>query len=49
MDNLSEKINQIKIKWETELQQLIDTISGAFSAAFEGIGCTGEIALGNWL
>ncbi|TPX60694.1 hypothetical protein PhCBS80983_g01576 [Powellomyces hirtus] len=39
------KIDRVKGKWEPELTALVSRISTSFSAAFEKIGCAGEVKL----
>lgn len=40
------EINDIRTLWETDLDTLVSRISTEFSAAFEFIGCAGEVRIG---
>jgi chromosome segregation ATPase len=42
---IGQRITKIRSKWEPELDQLISTISEAFSYNFEQIGCAGEVGV----
>ena len=43
LTNLSQAIDEVRSKWEPELDQIVSEISAAFSRSFETIGCAGQI------
>ncbi|KAL0581479.1 Structural maintenance of chromosomes protein 5 [Marasmius crinis-equi] len=43
--NVEKTINSAKSKWRPALQTLVDSIGEKFSAAFDRIGCAGEIRI----
>jgi structural maintenance of chromosomes protein 5 len=45
LGKLQSKITKVRGKWEPQLDQLISTISDAFSYNFEQIGCAGEVGV----
>lgn len=45
LEELGAQINDIRQKWEPELDQLVSKISDAFSQSFEKIGCAGQVGV----
>lgn len=45
VEELSNKIDEIRAQWEPQLDLVIEQISTAFSENFQGIGCAGEVAI----
>jgi chromosome segregation ATPase len=43
LSNLTRAIEEVRSKWEPELDRLVFEISAAFSRSFETIGCAGQI------
>ncbi|GME50281.1 RecF/RecN/SMC [Neofusicoccum parvum] len=45
LEELQERINEIKSQWEPELDALVQKISDAFSFNFSKIGCAGQVSI----
>ncbi|KIW09115.1 uncharacterized protein PV09_00059 [Verruconis gallopava] len=43
LDSLNAQIDDLRRKWEPELDELVEKISAAFSHNFERIGCAGQV------
>lgn len=45
LSDFQQTINEIRAKWEPELDTLVSQISAAFASNFEKIGCAGEVSV----
>ncbi|KAG9185663.1 hypothetical protein G6011_06994 [Alternaria panax] len=45
LEQAKDEINEIRGKWEPELDRLVSTISAAFAHQFEMIGCAGDVQI----
>lgn len=45
IDNITRKMGKMEADYLRSLQELVDQISGRFSAAFERMGCAGDVSI----